>query len=122
MATLRALRVVTKILVSLKSPLSCICYQHSIGMGDDCCAKAAQSAKMKKRPCQRHMQSATSRFQPTLDALGCICRALFALNLESCCVKGQNTQRESRRSGARIYSPRRSSAISLERTKGDGYY
>jgi heavy metal translocating P-type ATPase len=66
------------------------------------------------------MQSAKSRFQPTLDAPGCICRALFALNLESCCVKGQNTQRESRRSGARIYIPRRSSAIPLERAKGDG--
>ncbi|KAE9364248.1 copper-translocating P-type ATPase [Stipitochalara longipes BDJ] len=90
------------------------------GKGDDCCAKAVQSAKTKKGPCQRHMESAKSRFQPTLDALGCICRALFALNLESCCVKGQDSQRESRRSSARISSPHRLSAISLERAKGGG--
>ncbi|KAH8752182.1 E1-E2 ATPase-domain-containing protein [Hyaloscypha finlandica] len=86
--------------------------------GDDCCTKAPKSAKTEKRPCQHHLQSAKSRFQPTLEALGCICRALFALNLESCCAKGQNAQCRSRRSGARTYSPP-SSLMSLRSAKGD---
>ncbi|RDW65043.1 hypothetical protein BP6252_10694 [Coleophoma cylindrospora] len=87
---------------------------------DDCCMKAPKAARTEKKPCQSHMQSVKRRFQPTLEGLGCICRALLALNLESCCVKGQNAQRQSRRPGARTYSPCLSSSTSLKGAKSDG--
>ncbi|EDN93271.1 hypothetical protein SS1G_09137, partial [Sclerotinia sclerotiorum 1980 UF-70] len=89
--------------------------------GDDCCAKSKQSTKNKKGPCQSHMQSAKSRFQPTLDALECICRTLFALNLESCCSKIDNTSCMSLRSSANTISHRQSSETPSKCGKGDGY-
>lgn len=53
------------------------------------------------------MESAKERFNPTLEALGCICRALFTLNIESCCSKQPGTKPPARSS-----SPRKS----LEKT------
>ncbi|KAJ8060792.1 hypothetical protein OCU04_011093 [Sclerotinia nivalis] len=95
--------------------------QQSIDKGDDCCEKSKQSTKNKKGPCQSHMQSAKSRFQPTLDALECICRALFALNLESCCLKVENTPCKPRRSSSSTNSRCQSSETPLKCGKGDGY-
>ncbi|KAL5333112.1 E1-E2 ATPase-domain-containing protein [Aspergillus crustosus] len=37
------------------------------------------------QPCENHRRSARSKYAATLDALGCICRALLALGQESCC-------------------------------------
>src|SRR6266516_989740 len=38
------------------------------------------------RPCKKHLSSARERYASTLEALGCICKALLALNLETCCT------------------------------------
>ncbi|KNG87447.1 putative copper-transporting ATPase [Aspergillus nomiae NRRL 13137] len=38
------------------------------------------------RPCDQHRRSARTKYLATLEALGCICRALIALGQESCCV------------------------------------
>ncbi|KAL4778181.1 E1-E2 ATPase-domain-containing protein [Aspergillus varians] len=37
-------------------------------------------------PCEDHRRSARMKYAATLDALGCICRALLALGQESCCA------------------------------------
>ncbi|KAL3480480.1 E1-E2 ATPase-domain-containing protein [Aspergillus californicus] len=37
------------------------------------------------KPCDDHRRSARMKYATTLDALGCICRALLALGEESCC-------------------------------------
>ncbi|CAD6448878.1 1067c97c-fb72-4527-8865-d654f3c5252e [Sclerotinia trifoliorum] len=89
--------------------------------GDDCCGKSNKTTKNKKGPCQKHMQSAKTRFQPTLDALECICRALFALNLESCCLKGENTSCKSLRSNNSTISRRQSSEAPSICGNGGGY-
>ncbi|KAE8421002.1 E1-E2 ATPase-domain-containing protein [Aspergillus pseudocaelatus] len=38
------------------------------------------------KPCEQHRRSARTKYIATLEALGCICRALIALGQESCCA------------------------------------
>lgn len=40
-------------------------------------------------PCKEHLREVHQRFESTLNAIGCICRALLARNLESCCTTSQ---------------------------------
>ena len=76
--------------------------------------------KRQRKPCQHHMESVKNRFQSTLDALGCICRALYALNLESCCMKGKRTKCKSLRSSVGVSSSTHLSAQSFRYAKRDG--
>ncbi len=39
-----------------------------------------------EQPCSRHMDSARSRYGHILETVGCICRVLRSLNVESCCT------------------------------------
>lgn len=52
----------------------------------DNCPTSINSAVGETTPCEKHLNEARQRFRPTLEALGCICRALLARNLESCCI------------------------------------
>ncbi|UNI22460.1 hypothetical protein JDV02_008349 [Purpureocillium takamizusanense] len=45
----------------------------------------SSSSVPKNRACGRHRRSTRERYGATLEALGCICRALIALGQESCC-------------------------------------
>jgi heavy metal translocating P-type ATPase len=38
-----------------------------------------------RKPCKKHLRAARERYASTLEAIGCICRALIARNLEACC-------------------------------------
>ncbi|RDA86596.1 hypothetical protein CP532_5978 [Ophiocordyceps camponoti-leonardi (nom. inval.)] len=48
-------------------------------------ATPCQPEEKKRSPCDSHRQYARERYGTTLEALGCICRALLALGQESCC-------------------------------------
>lgn len=52
------------------------------------------------KPCTSHSQSARSRYQARLQALGCICRALIARGQESCCPRTPKMGPMSKRSGS----------------------
>jgi Cd2+-exporting ATPase len=52
-----------------------------------------------RSPCKRHLKDAEQRFNPTLEALGCICRALLALGRESCCSTSRRTSLEAKGPG-----------------------
>ncbi|KAF2147489.1 uncharacterized protein K452DRAFT_348181 [Aplosporella prunicola CBS 121167] len=73
------------------------------------------SEKCSKEPtecgdaCEHHKKKARSQYQASLEALGCICRTLLAMNLESCCNKTTIRRRRGRqgersRSTASLYS------------------
>ncbi|KAL2826438.1 E1-E2 ATPase-domain-containing protein [Aspergillus cavernicola] len=49
-------------------------------------------------PCESHRRSARIKYATTLEALGCICRALLALGQESCCAPPRRSSYEKRRS------------------------
>ncbi|KAK0712068.1 E1-E2 ATPase-domain-containing protein [Lasiosphaeris hirsuta] len=57
------------------------------------------------RPCGHHTRVTRAAYSATLDALGCICRALLALGQESCCAPKERSsidrKRGSRRNSAR---------------------
>ncbi len=58
------------------------------------------------QPCSRHMASARSRYGHVLEALGCICRVLRGLNIDSCC--GASQERGSARTAAAALARSRS--------------
>ncbi|KAK8221625.1 E1-E2 ATPase-domain-containing protein [Phyllosticta capitalensis] len=53
--------------------------------------------------CDFHKRKTRSKYSESLEALGCICRALLARNLESCCTKSATLRR--RRRSPRAASP-----------------
>ncbi|KAJ0414334.1 copper-translocating P-type ATPase [Aspergillus carlsbadensis] len=53
------------------------------------------------KPCENHKRAARQKYAATLEALGCICRALLALGQESCCVP-QNASPTKRRTTSRL--------------------
>ncbi|CRG88244.1 Cu2+-exporting ATPase [Talaromyces islandicus] len=70
-----------------------------------------------RKPCSQHSLSALDRYGATLQALGCICRALIALGQETCCELREhhplNKKQCSRKSSTR--SLRRTSLDSCSR-------
>ena len=62
------------------------------------------------KACSQHVLAALNRYGDTLEALGCICRALIALGQETCC------DIRDRHSRARGQFSKKSSAASLRRT------
>jgi heavy metal translocating P-type ATPase len=46
----------------------------------------ALNTKSDNQPCARHYQKTKDRYGAMLDNLGCICKVLLSLNIESCCV------------------------------------
>ncbi|KAK4225073.1 E1-E2 ATPase-domain-containing protein [Podospora fimiseda] len=62
------------------------------------------SVKASKTPCSYHAQKAKDSYAATLEALGCICRALIALGQESCCIKKERPSTERKRRSTSISS------------------
>lgn len=60
-------------------------------------------------PCEAHARATRERFASTLEALGCICRALLALGEDSCCAPAKRSSLQRKRS-PRILAPSHSSA------------
>ncbi|KAK4093052.1 hypothetical protein Purlil1_2209 [Purpureocillium lilacinum] len=73
----------------------------------------SSSSATKNKACGRHRRSARERYGATLEALGCICRALIALGQESCC----DTQKRS--SVDRKKCTKRMSGVSSSRSSLD---
>jgi hypothetical protein len=46
----------------------------------------APDTKSDSQPCARHYNKTRDRYGAILDNLGCICKVLLSLNIESCCV------------------------------------
>ncbi|KAL1392755.1 copper-translocating P-type ATPase [Phyllosticta capitalensis] len=66
---------------------------------DDC----SLSGRTISSACDFHKSKARSKYSESLEALGCICRALLERNLESCCTKSATLRR--RRRSPRAASP-----------------
>ncbi|KAK8199009.1 E1-E2 ATPase-domain-containing protein [Phyllosticta capitalensis] len=66
---------------------------------DDC----SLSGRTVSSACDFHKRKTRSKYSESLEALGCICRALLARNLESCCTKSATLRR--RRRSPRAASP-----------------
>lgn len=64
------------------------------------------SGREKGRPCAAHARAARDKYSQTLDAIGCICRALLALGQESCCPPRKRTSVERKRCSKRNAPPR----------------
>ncbi|KAK7545307.1 E1-E2 ATPase-domain-containing protein [Phyllosticta citricarpa] len=62
---------------------------------DEACSLSGSSA------CEDHKQKTRSKYSASLEALGCICRALLARNLESCCDRTATSTLRRRRGGGR---------------------
>ena len=69
-------------------------------MVDSCCQSDAESvADEKPTACEYHVKETRRRFAERLEALGCICKALLARNMDSCCtskppsVRGRSKRR-----------------------------
>ena len=56
----------------------------------DCCSSKTHPSGAGKKPCNKHLKAARERYATTLEAVGCICKALIARNLESCCSSIRN--------------------------------
>ncbi|KAK8172059.1 E1-E2 ATPase-domain-containing protein [Phyllosticta citrichinensis] len=64
------------------------------------CADAACSLSGSSA-CEDHKQKTRSKYSKSLEPLGCICRALLARNLESCCDRTATATLRRRRGGGR---------------------
>ncbi|KAK8153606.1 copper-translocating P-type ATPase [Phyllosticta citrichinensis] len=67
------------------------------------CADAACSLSGSSA-CEDHKQKTRSKYSKSLEPLGCICRALLARNLESCCDRTATATLRRRRGGGRPVS------------------
>lgn len=63
----------------------------------ECSDRCASAPSDNDDACEYHRKKTRSQYRASLEALGCICKALLARNLESCCNK---TVRRRRRGGA----------------------
>lgn len=57
-----------------------------------CCSSKTETQSNRKS-CNKHRTTAFERYAITLEAIGCICKALVARNLESCCSTGCSIRR-----------------------------
>ncbi|KIL93765.1 cu2+-exporting atpase [Fusarium avenaceum] len=83
----------------------------------DCCRgkKKTCSGAADGKACSQHSTSALDRYGATLQALGCICRALIALGQETCCEIRERHSLDGKQCS------KKSSARSLLRTSLDSY-
>ncbi|KAH8773376.1 hypothetical protein F5882DRAFT_331912, partial [Hyaloscypha sp. PMI_1271] len=58
----------------------------------------ALSIKSDNQPCARHYKKTRDQYGAVLDNLGCICKVLLSLNIESCCVIPSHASIRSKRS------------------------
>ncbi|EKD16690.1 uncharacterized protein L3040_001431 [Drepanopeziza brunnea f. sp. 'multigermtubi'] len=92
--------------------------KESSNCASACCSGKATAPKPKKTTRNERLKAARERYAATLDAVGCICRALLARNLETCC--SPDTKRTLRAVNAAV-SPRASlSSHSLRAAKTSG--
>jgi Cd2+-exporting ATPase len=79
----------------------------------------ALDTKPDSQPCARHYKKTKDQYGAILDNLGCICKVLLSLNIESCCVIPSHASLRSKRStasrdsGASNDAPRDSSSLTL---------
>ncbi|KAH8697565.1 copper-translocating P-type ATPase [Talaromyces proteolyticus] len=55
------------------------------------------------KPCEQHSRSTRMKYAATLEALGCVCRALLALGQESCCRPQRRSSFDKKRFHKRSY-------------------
>ncbi|KAH7410603.1 Cu2+-exporting ATPase [Cadophora sp. MPI-SDFR-AT-0126] len=79
-----------------------------------CCSAKASTSNDKKVARTERLKAARERYAATLEAVGCICRALLARNLETCC--SPQTKRS-----LRSAAPRTSTSSSSLRASTSGY-
>jgi len=60
-----------------------------------CYARKTQTSRPRKKPCSKHLKAAHERYATTLEAIGCICKALIARKLENCCSSIRNRTKRS---------------------------
>ncbi|KAH6619562.1 E1-E2 ATPase-domain-containing protein [Chaetomium sp. MPI-SDFR-AT-0129] len=89
------------------------CENHKLGLTSHS-SPASNCARGKDgEPCVDHANKARLMYAETLEALGCICRALIALGQESCCLPSRRSSTGSaRRRSKEIPSHSRASADS----------
>ncbi|KAK9238057.1 copper-translocating P-type ATPase [Lipomyces kononenkoae] len=58
-----------------------------------------------RKPCDRHSRITRMKYAATLEALGCICRALLALGQESCCRPQKRSSLDRKRCAKRSSQP-----------------
>ncbi|KAH7150412.1 E1-E2 ATPase-domain-containing protein [Dactylonectria estremocensis] len=71
------------------------------------------------KACSQHRRATGDRYGSTLEAIGCICRALFALGLESCCESRQRPSSEKKRY-YKASSPRSTKRSSIDTCSATG--
>jgi hypothetical protein len=86
-------------------------YGRGCRVANSCIVRASvdsESSRNKKasidgdsRACEYHMKTARERYKPSLEALGCICKALLARNLESCCSTRRRASPEQTKHGSK---------------------
>jgi len=67
------------------------------------------------KPCSQHISKTREKYTTTLEALGCICRALLALGHESCCAPLGGVSGQQKRS-SKTTSIRRSTSVDSVRS------
>jgi copper chaperone CopZ len=80
-----------------------------------CCSSKTRPTNPGKKPCTKHLKAAHERYATTLETIGCICKALIARNLESCCSSGRNRTKRSR--GHAVRTTASCSSLSLRGVK-----
>ncbi|KAL9118046.1 MAG: hypothetical protein Q9187_005413, partial [Circinaria calcarea] len=79
----------------------------------------SDSMEIDKQPCDKHLRAAHERYSTTLEAVGCICKALIARNLESCCSSIRNRKKRlSEHTALRAKAPGSSSLHDVKATGG----
>lgn len=69
-------------------------------------------------PCTEHYKQAKDNYGAFLDDLGCICKILLSLNIESCCVLPSHfPAKPSRRGSSRHSTKEKGVSISYNATK-----
>ncbi|KAL2059745.1 hypothetical protein VTL71DRAFT_10129, partial [Oculimacula yallundae] len=85
---------------------------------DNCCSGTSSASDNKKAARIEKLKAARERYAATLEAVGCICRALLARNLETCC--SPQTKRSSPRTSSSSGSLRTTKPPGCCSSKGSG--
>ncbi|KAK0717484.1 E1-E2 ATPase-domain-containing protein [Lasiosphaeria miniovina] len=71
-----------------------------------CCSTSQCEGANSGKPCGHHIRATRDAYAATLEALGCICRALYALGQESCCLPKERSSADRKRGGSKRISSR----------------
>ncbi|KAK3369685.1 copper-translocating P-type ATPase [Lasiosphaeria ovina] len=79
-----------------------------------CCSTSQCEGANSGRPCGHHIRITRDAYAATLEALGCICRALYALGQESCCLPKERSSADRKRGGSKRISSRSTQRSSVD--------